>query len=279
MPSPRRHPFNLQRDVYDSRDLRAAPPVDLASIPLEVDLTAKPGLVPEIWNQGQLGSCTGHGGGRVFEIARRAAGFAAAMPSRLFIYFCERDVEGTIDQDAGAQIRDCIKVMAKYGVPEERFWPYLENNWKLKPSAPAYSSALTRQVVKYTRLNPTPQAVCAAIAAGKAVVFGFSVYASFESDAVAKTGVVPMPAKGERTEGGHCVAATGYKITSKGGARSGFFGAIADTLLGARGFDGYLICDNSWGPDWGAKGRFYLPFAFITKQLAWDFWTVDAVEG
>jgi C1A family cysteine protease len=274
-----RHPFNVQRDVYDPRDLRADPPVDLSTIPDHADLHDTPGLVPEIWNQGNLGSCTGHGGGRVFEIARRTAQLLAAMPSRLFIYYCARELEGTISDDAGAQVRDCIKVMEKFGVAHEEHWPYDVGAWKTKPTVDAYADAETRQVVKYTRLSPRPAAICAAIASGKAVVFGFSVYASFESSEVAQTGIVPMPAKGEQNMGGHCVAATGYTITNRGGARGGFFGAMLDRLFGTRGFDGFLICDNSWGPNWGATGRFSLPFAFITKQLAWDFWTVDAVEA
>ena len=44
-------------------------------------------------------------------------------PSRLFTYYNERDIEGTVNQDAGAMIRDGIKSIAKLGVAAETEWP------------------------------------------------------------------------------------------------------------------------------------------------------------
>ena len=87
-------------------------------------------------------------------------------------------------------------------------------------------------------------------------IFGFSVYESFESDAVAATGIVPMPGKTETCLGGHAVMAVGYDDSKQ-----------------------WIIVRNSWGPDWGDKGYFYLPYAYITNNnLADDFWTIRLVK-
>ena len=46
-------------------------------------------------------------------------------------------------------------------------------------------------------------------------IFGFTVYESFESDAVARTGNVPMPEGDERTLGGHAMCVVGYDNPKK----------------------------------------------------------------
>lgn len=277
MPIPATPVFNVVPDRPDARDYRVliAPP-PLKALPPRVDLWEQ-GVVPEIWNQESLGSCTGHGGSRAHEIERRRQGYFSRMPSRLFLYYVERELEGTIGQDAGAQLRTCIKAMAQLGVPEETLWPYDLRQWQKKPVQAAYDDALTHQLTRYTRLDSVEQ-ICASLAGGKPVVFGFSVFPSFMSPQTARTGVVPMPASGERVEGGHCMCFTGYEITGSGRPRGGVLGALLDRLCGAPKLDGYLVADNSWGADWGRQGRCRLPFAFVRKY-AWDFWTVEAVEG
>jgi C1A family cysteine protease len=277
MPIPERATFNCIPDAHDARDFRVtAPPPALRALPPRVDLWEQ-GIVPEIWNQESLGSCTGHGGGRAHEIERRRQGFAPRRPSRLALYYFARQLEGTIDQDGGAQIRTCIKAMAQFGVPDEPLWPYNIAQWRTAPPAAAYADAEQHQLVRYTRLGTVEQ-ICASIAAGRPVVFGFFVFASFQSAETARTGVVPMPRAGEPTLGGHCMCFTGYEITDAGKPRGGLFGALLDRLLGVRKQDGYLIADNSWGVDWGRGGRCQLSFDFV-KAHAWDFWTVEAVEA
>lgn len=53
------------------------------------------------------------------------AGFKDFTPSRLFIYYNERYMEGSVDRDAGAMLRDGIKCMEKLGVCPEVTWKYL----------------------------------------------------------------------------------------------------------------------------------------------------------
>ncbi len=89
------------------------------------------------------------------------------------------------------------------------------------------------------------------------MVFGFSVYESFESDSVASTGVVPMPSPNEQLLGGHAVVLVGYDDTKK-----------------------VWIVRNSWGTNWGQAGYFTMPYAYLTNSnLASDFWTISTVTG
>ena len=45
-------------------------------------------------------------------------------PSTLFLYYVTRSLEGTVDVDAGATIRNTIKAANEFGVATEKFWPY-----------------------------------------------------------------------------------------------------------------------------------------------------------
>jgi C1A family cysteine protease len=87
---------------------------------------------------------------------------------------------------------------------------------------------------------------------GFPVVFGFTVYESFEGNDVATTGNMPMPASGEKVLGGHAVALVGFNDDRR-----------------------VFIVRNSWGASWGDQGYFYMPYEFITNpEYASDFWSV-----
>ena len=85
----------------------------LVQLPPEADLRAH---MPPVYDQGQLGSCTANAIGGAMEYERTRQGESDFMPSRLFIYYNERVVEGTTSSDSGAQIRDGIKVVNTEGV-------------------------------------------------------------------------------------------------------------------------------------------------------------------
>jgi len=111
--------------------------------------------------------------------------------------------------------------------------------------------------VSYSRVSQTPSQMKGCLASGFPFVFGFTVYDSFESQDVAKTGVVPMPASGESVLGGHAVLAVGY---DDGQQR--------------------FIVRNSWGTGWGMHGYFTMPYAYLTDRgLASDFWTIRLIKS
>jgi C1A family cysteine protease len=241
-------------DLPDQRDhLYAAPPQVLRKLPRQVDLRPQ---CPPVFDQGALGSCTANAIANAYRfdvLRQRGPDF---VPSRLFIYYNERVIEGTTDSDAGAMLRDGIKTLARQGVCSERTWPYRLARYADKPTARAYREALGHQALGYQRLVQDAWQMKGCLASGFPFVFGFSVYESFESSAVTRNGQVPMPAPGERMVGGHAVLAVGYDD-----ARSRF------------------IAMNSWSGEWGDLGYFYLPYAYLgSPQLVRDLWTVRTVE-
>lgn len=247
--------FGWTPDIPDARDfMYSAPEAVLTKMPTKVDLRGT--KMPKVYDQGQLGSCTANAIGAAFEFGQIKQGQTDFMPSRLFIYYNERVMEGTVDTDAGAMIRDGMKSVAKLGVCTEDTWPYDIAQFTAKPPAKAYTEAKKHQALVYRRVLGQLHQMQGCLAQGYPFVLGFSVYESFMSPEVAKTGMVPLPPRGEQLIGGHAVLAVGY-----------------DDAIQS------FIVRNSWGPKWGDKGYCYMPYGYLTdSQLARDFWAVYTVE-
>lgn len=220
-------------------------------------------------NQGQQGSCTGHGTDGVVMYDLYKQGQPVVVMSRAMIYYDARIPEGTTGQDSGAQVRDAVAGVVKYGVVPDSEFPYSDQVFDVAPTPPDYADAkkdeaLAYEAVAYPHLNAT-------IAAGFPFVFGFTVYQSFESDQVAQTGVVPIPAAGEQTLGGHCVWCFGYNATYQ-----------PWTAPSGRTYPPRTkACRNSWmdatTPPWGDHGNFYLPQWFFDNGQASDYWVINRV--
>ncbi len=242
-------------DLPDHRDLFYAAPVAISgALPANVDLRPE---CPAVYDQGQLGSCTANAiaGAVGFEQMKQKLA-QIFTPSRLFIYYNERVIEHTVASDSGAQIRDGIKSVGKQGDCPETEWPYVIAKFKIKPPAKCYSDAEKYRAVSYQRLTPVLGQLKGCLASGYPFVFGFTVYESFESAQVAKTGHAALPASGESAIGGHAVMCVGYDDAKQ-----------------------WFIVRNSWGPNWGKKGYFTLPYPYlISANLASDFWTIRLVE-
>jgi len=223
--------------------------------------------LPKSWddiNQQNLGSCTSNAIAFAygFDEVKQSNG-EVFMPSRLFIYYNERLMEGTVNTDAGAEIRDGIKSINQFGVCTEHRWIYDPTKFAVKPPADVYTDAKLAKAVKYARIDFSNDKTIddrvthlkKALQSGFPFVFGFKVYASFESAEVAKTGIVPMPKTGEKLLGGHAVCAIGYDDAKKA-----------------------FIVKNSWGKDWGVNGCFYMPYQYMADlNQCDDFWVVRQV--
>lgn len=243
-------------DLPDQRDfMYAAPAPFQANIPPSVDLTPQ---CPPVYDQGQLGSCTANAIAGAIQFDQMKQKLKPFVASRLFIYYNERVMEGTVASDSGAQIRDGIKSVATLGAPPESDWPYDIAKFSQKPPAIAFSDGKKDLVTLYQRLIQDLATMKGCLASGFPFVFGFTVYSEFEGAKVAKTGIVPMPTAAEKPIGGHAVLAVGYDDASR-----------------------MFFVRNSWGPDWGLKGYFRIPYAYLTDpKLASDFWTIrGVVEG
>lgn len=247
--------FGWVPDLPDHRDhLFAVAPEVLTSLPSSTDLRDQ---CPLVYDQENLGSCTANAIGALFEFVGTKENFGTVMPSRLFIYYNERQIEGTVDSDSGAQIRDGIKSVAQLGVCKEDEWPYVIAQFTQKPGPPCYQNALQSKAIQYLSLVPTLSQLQGCLAQGYPFVFGFTVYSSFMTPDVAKTGVGTLPQASDSVVGGHAVMAVGYDDK-------------AQTFL----------IRNSWGAAWGQAGYFTLPYAYLTTgNLASDFWTIRQVEA
>jgi len=244
--------YGWRPDLPDHRDLKYSLSFQ-GNLPKNVDLREH---CPPVYDQGQLGSCTANSIGAALEFEQIKKGVIEPFtPSRLFIYYNERDMEGTIQSDAGAQIRDGVKSVNLLGACKEESWPYDVDKFAVKPSEDAYNQALSYQSLKYESVDQDVHSVKACLAAGDPIVFGFTVYSSFETDEVAQTGIMPVPSRNESCLGGHAVMAVGYDDENK-----------------------HIIVRNSWGEGWGDKGYFYMPYAFFFSNLTSDFWVIKDVE-
>jgi len=240
----------------DQRNLKFVPADLDVDQHVRIDLRAHPAM-PSVWDQGQLGSCTAHGSGAAHMFMHSKQWPAHCfMPSRLAIYNKARRIEGTQNEDSGATVTDVMKALNQEGAGLETLWPYDVAKFTVKPSRSYINDASKHKITKYERVDNTKVAALqAALVAKKPVVFGFTVYESFEGTEVAHTGMVPMPAMTESVLGGHCVALVGYDSAKK-----------------------LWIVRNSWGASWGDKGYCYFPWQYLTDpDLATDFWVVDVV--
>ena len=256
--------YGWRRDTPDNRDLKAAHPEPVNGVMPELpESFSLRSLCPPPYDQKQLGACVSNALAFAVDFQRAKQGLPPlAPPSRLFIYFNGRSVERgvahegeTSDElaDTGLMVRDGIKSVVAYGVCPESAWPYDPTMLRARPPAACYTDAVTHKTLKYQLVLQTVYGLKYQLAIKKIpVVFGFNVYKNFESQKTAETGIMDMPKPWSRVIGGHCVALTGYD-----NARNAF------------------EVRNSWGPDWGDHGYFWMPYDFAEDpDLADDFWEI-----
>jgi C1A family cysteine protease len=211
-------------DTPDKRDFKYRPQIPLPALPKKVDLRR---LCPRPFDQGKLGSCTANAVAAALMFDLRKQRRNVGELSRLFLYYHERVLEGTVKTDAGAQARDGMKVAAKLGVCSEGHWRYIVGNFRHEPPAKAYLDAVNCRVASYHRLSHDLYEMKECLASGYPFVFGITVYASFESKQALRTGVVDLPAPNEKAVGGHSILAVGYDDSKR-----------------------RFIALNSWGASW-----------------------------
>jgi len=243
------------RDRPDSRDHIYVPPAGvLKNLPPSVDLRKH---FPPVYNQEQINSCTANAIAGAMEFDAKKQGMEEVFtPSRLFIYYNERLMEGTEGKDVGAAIRDGIKSIVKQGDCPEHHWPYDSKLVTQKPHDGCYSQARSFKAIEYQKIGRDLDHIRACLASGYPFVFGIRVFTSFQGNAVRDSGHLKMPRKGEKTIGLHAVVACGYDDKNR-----------------------WFIVRNSWGSGWGMKGYYTMPYEYLMdSKISHDFWTIRVVR-
>jgi C1A family cysteine protease len=255
--------YGWKKDAYDGRDrLFARKPS--ATLPTVTNNRIYCGPIKD---QGQEGSCTAHGWTAIWEMEFRKFLGQTPVFSPQFLYYLEREMEGTLPDDAGADSRTGARCITKYGLCLESDDPYDTSKMNVPPTAEQLADAIPWRSGAYHRLNNLLDIKSCLADQGPNIpghpfTVGFMVYESFEGSAIEKTGLMPMPEAGESALGGHLVAAVDYDDSVK--------------CPGAKA--GAVLCQNSWG-SWGTdagtgkRGFFWMPYDYITdSSSAFDLW-------
>ena len=231
-------------------------PPRTAGLPAQADLRA---FCSPIEDQGQLGSCTAQAVIGLVEYFERRTHHEHLDASARFIYKVTRKLYG-FEGDTGAYVRGAMKALKLFGACPEEFWPYSISEFEVEPPAFCYAFGQSYKAVQYYRIhNDSPSMLIeqlkASLANGLPFAFGFSVYSSIWDATVFNTGHIPFPGASDRLEGGHAVMAVGYDDDEE-----------------------RFIIRNSWGMDWGENGYGTLPYEYVRRNIADDFWVLVTSE-
>lgn len=266
--------YGWRPPLKDHRDLKLNIAMeDESNLPQVIDMRPE---FPLAYDQGNLGTCGPNSGAALIHRQAIVTDYPwKYVPSRLFMYYNTRMLEGTIDSDSGVSLRDLIKAINIYGVcPEQELdgtfpdWlcPYSDDSetFKKKPDPLCYKDAVLHKALKYQSINLNRVSILNTLAAKRPFAFGFMVKTSFESKEIAETGVMSVPKLYERLEGGHAVVAVGYML---------------DTPMGHQRIKDWVIVRNSWGTTWGDRGYFYMPLdkVMCDPYTTDEAWTIDLI--
>ncbi|PZV00402.1 MAG: hypothetical protein DCF32_17620 [Leptolyngbya sp.] len=182
--------------------------------------------------------------------------------------------------DVGASIRQTLKALQLFGIPAEQYWPYDVNflNFNDEPPQFCYAFAQNYQTLKYFRLDLLDSVsqgnrtliltqIKAVLAAGFPAVCGF-LY-EFGSDDV--SGRISLPSEEIITEFNEFKTKQNQKTDNKQSAK--IFGH-AVLVIGYSDIQEAFLFQNSYGKDWGVAGYGWLPYEFVTKDLATNWWSL-----
>jgi len=226
-----------------------------------------------IEDQRNIGSCTANAAVGIVEYFERRAFGKHLDGSRLFVYKATRNLLG-MTGDTGAWLRSAMGALCSFGVPPERYWPYDTTKFDVEPPAFVYALGQAYQAEKFYRLDPAAtrpedllENIKKHLQAGIPSMFGFTVYDSIAQANGAGKGKIPFPESSDRVAGGHAIAVVGYDDALE------IKHASASTPT-----RGALIIRNSWGTGWGDGGYGYLPYEYVLRRLAVDWWVLIKSE-
>jgi C1A family cysteine protease len=241
-----------------------APLATVGADAVEVDL--RPRCSP-IYDQGDLGSCTAHGVVGLHEYLELQT-FGRFTPlSRRFLYKVTRNFIN-VHGDTGAEIRNAMGALAYFGTCPEEYDPYVPAYFDREPTAFQYAMAGNYKGTQYARIDSHGLSATDVLDQLKGMllkgwpwVFGFTCYDSL--DYVGASGAIPFPKASERQTGGHCIDGVGFSDT---------YDKCPNAAPGA------FMIRNSWGTSWGEVGYGWLPYDYVLRGVAEDFWTLTKAD-
>jgi len=246
--------YNYKRQKDDTRDLmyHLGAPQIYGELPKKVDLR-ETGFMPPVLDQGRLGSCVANATSNALQYCLKKEKETEFAPSRLYMYYYTRFMEGHPTEDTGCSIRDAMKEVHTYGVCEEVTWPYDISKFAFRPSNKATREAKLHTGSKYLSVRQSLATIKHVLSNGLPIVFGVDVYESFQSEHALRTGEIPLPdTYREELLGGHAIKLCGYDDDKR-----------------------IFYFQNSWGTSVGMNGYFTIPYEYVLdRNLASDFWVI-----
>jgi hypothetical protein len=238
--------LGCEPDAPDKRDYPVSAIAVLPrKLPKAVPILPK---LPRRHQQGGIPLCVGNATASQISYGHTKQGLPDPDPSRMFLSYNARDIEGSAHELVGTSIRSCIKAASKLGVCNETTWPYIEQMATITPSSFAYVNALKDRVLSYYRIiGQREMKVC--LANGFPFIFGVAVYENWPMQT--PNGLIPMPQG--LLLGWHAIWGVGYDQIG-------------------------LHFANSWGDEWGDHGLGYLPWSYLTPDKCGDMWTIRLVQ-
>jgi len=232
------------------------PRMRASALPDEVGM-ANVKAYPGIRNQGQEGSCTGHGyrsvKGTIERLTRKTPSARNRVPDfgPRGIYTLAKQLGGYPEEE-GAYLRDVLKAAKQYGSPREKDWPYVPHTSDQgkpqdigKPSSRWLTNAKHWGIGAYARVTGLDEMLTVLHNIGPLFMAMNLTDSFFEPD---PEGIIPDPSGADA--GGHCMA---------------ILAAVQSTKR--------FYVANSWG-DWGLGGFCWVGFDHFLTKAESEAWSI-----
>lgn len=245
------HKLGCRPDPQDLRDLPMSLVLPVIKLPRKIDYTLK--MTP-VRDQGAEGTCVAFASVVGVKEYQDTLEYRKCLElSPRFIYSLCKKNDGAPDEE-GTYPRVAMKMLVKYGVCPESFWPYFPHQTD-RPEKNATTNAKKYRIKAYARISNTLE-MKRSLNINGPFLAGVEVFASWFNKKSESTGLIPMPKRNEELMGGHAICIVGYDDSKK-----------------------VFKFKNSWSAEWADKGYGYLPYAYLENYCS-DAWSAtDLIEN
>lgn len=239
------------KDIKDLRDIPMGLVLPPVRVPASIDYTT---AMTPVRYQGNEGTCVAFAsvvGVKEYQDTKEYRKTVNLSPR--YIYSLCKANDGIPHED-GTYPRVAMKMLLRYGVSPESYWPYHPHQKDL-PRRGAHKAAKKYAIKAYARLGSLQEMKRSLLVNGPFLA-GVEVFKSWFAERVTRTGAIPMPGRRDPMEGGHAICIMGYD-------------------------DSRMIFKfkNSWGAGWGDNGYGYIKYDYMRRYCS-DAWSgTDLIEN